>query len=175
MSHREWYRARIVVVTIMCVMLATYRSSTPGLAESRRPATVEAHVRSVAIRVHDAAAMEEFYSALFGITFRDVRTGSITSRFGHLGEMTLKFVPIRMSRDTTGYPVHQLGIAVEEIAALIPLVRMHGGRMESTPITTSDGVHAAVRDPDGNTIELYEAERARGAPTGLAGNRGGRM
>jgi len=76
----------------------------------------------------------------FGIEFREVDTGGgLRSRFGEVDGLTLKFVPIRDTVDFEGLPVHQqLGLEVPDMEAVL-----------------AAGLHAAARDPDGNTLELY--------------------
>ena len=110
---------------------------------------------SVAYRIHHAEAMEKFYAEAFGVRFRDVDTGGLRSRFGEVAEITLKFVPIRESAEFEEFPIHQLGFEVPDVARVMEIARRHGGRVQDAPIRDGNGVHASIRDPDGNTIELY--------------------
>jgi predicted enzyme related to lactoylglutathione lyase len=110
---------------------------------------------SVAIRVHNLGPMVRFYSVAFGIQFREVDTFGIPSRFGEIGGITLKLVPIRDSVDFEGYPVHQLGFDVEDLEGTIRVAEEHGGRLEGEIHRDGGRINAAVRDPDGNTVELY--------------------
>lgn len=110
---------------------------------------------SIAVRVHNLDQMVKFYSVAFGVQFREVDTFGIPSQFGDFDGVTLKFVPIRDAVDFEGYPVHQLGFRVEYVEATIRLAVEHGGRLEGEILWDGDKVQAAVRDPDGNTIELY--------------------
>jgi catechol 2,3-dioxygenase-like lactoylglutathione lyase family enzyme len=41
------------------------------------------------------------------------------------------------------------------VEAVIALAIKHGGRQEGRVIRTESQIQAALRDPDGNTIELY--------------------
>jgi catechol 2,3-dioxygenase-like lactoylglutathione lyase family enzyme len=54
--------------------------------------------------------------------------------------------------------VHQLGFVVPDVEAVIALALQHGGREEGKLIRKEGRIEAAVRDPDGNTIELYSEE-----------------
>lgn len=114
-----------------------------------------AHVSSIAIRVSDLDGMVNFYSEAFNIQFREVPTFGLPSRFGEVGGVTLKLVPIRESEDFENYPVHQPGFVVPDVEAVIALAIKHGGRQEGGIIRNGDVIQAAIRDPDGNTIELY--------------------
>lgn len=112
-------------------------------------------ISSVAIRVADVDAMLAFYSEAFQVQFREVDTYGIRSHFGEVAGITLKFVPIRDSSDFKGYPVHQLGFTVTDVEAVINLAIQHGGRQEGRTVQVQGKTQAAIRDPDGNTIELY--------------------
>jgi catechol 2,3-dioxygenase-like lactoylglutathione lyase family enzyme len=100
-------------------------------------------------------AMLAFYSEAFHVQFREVDTYGIRSQFGDVDGITLKFVPIRDAVDFKGYPIHQPGFVVPDVEAVIALAIQHGGRQEGQTIRVDGKVQAAIRDPDGNTIELY--------------------
>jgi catechol 2,3-dioxygenase-like lactoylglutathione lyase family enzyme len=114
-----------------------------------------ATVTSVAYRVHHMPEMLAFYREAFGIEFREVDTGGLRSQFGEVGGVTLKFVPIRDAADFESFPVHQLGFEVRDVNAVVVAARKHGGRLQDQPVERDGRLHAAVRDPDGNTLELY--------------------
>jgi len=116
------------------------------------------NISSVAMRIANMEAMLGFYSQAFGVKFREVNTFGILSQFGEVDGITLKFVPIRDEADFKNYPVHQLGFVVPDVEAVIALALQHGGREEGTLIRREGRIEAAVRDPDGNTIELYSEE-----------------
>ena len=110
---------------------------------------------TVAIRVHNLASMVAFYSAAFATQFHDVDTFGIPCQFAEVGNVTLKLVPIRDETDFVGFPVHQLGFNVPDAEAIIAIAEDHGGRQEGEALRDGDRLHIAIRDPDGNTLELY--------------------
>lgn len=112
-------------------------------------------VTTLAYRVHRMDAMVAFYSDAFGAKFTEVKTGPIASRFATVGDVTLKFVPIREGSDFISFPVHQPGFEVADVAAVVAFALKHGGAIQDAPRREGDRTHAAVRDPDGNTLELY--------------------
>src|SRR5688500_19468608 len=114
-----------------------------------------AKLSSIAFCVHNMDAMLAFYSEAFNVQFQEVDTYGIRSQFGDLDGITLKFVPIRESDDFKGFPVHQPGFMVPDVEAVLAIARKHGGRQEGQTLRADGRVQAAVRDPDGNTIELY--------------------
>lgn len=111
---------------------------------------------SVALRVSGMEAMEAFYREAFGARFRTVETSGLASRFGEIDGLTLKLVPLREAPDFDGYPVHQLGFVVDDLDRVIEAALRHGGRIESEARRVDVGRTAAVRDPDGNSIEVVE-------------------
>lgn len=115
-------------------------------------------ISSIAIRVSNMDAMVNFYSEAFQVQFHEVATYGIRSQFGEVGGITLKFVPIRDDADFDNFPVHQPGFVVSDVEAVIALARQYGGRQEGQIIRRGGQIQAAVRDPDGNTIELYSEE-----------------
>jgi len=112
-------------------------------------------ISSIAVRVSNIDAMVAFYSEAFQVQFREVETYGIYSQFGEVDGITLKFVPIRDDVDFKCFPVHQPGFVVADVEAVIDLAIKHGGRQEGKVVQSDGRTQAAIRDPDGNTIELY--------------------
>lgn len=56
-------------------------------------------------------------------------------------------------------PVHQPGFEVPDVARAVAIAVRHGGRVQDAPVDRDGRVHASIRDPDGNTIELYGPRR----------------
>ena len=70
--------------------------------------------------------------------------------------MTLKLVPLRDSAEFKKYPSHQPDFVVKNVEAVLALAIKHGGRQEGNLIRKEGKVvSGAIRDPDGNTVELY--------------------
>ena len=124
----------------------------------QRGSAVNAQLTTLAFRVHHMARMEAFYSEAFGFVFRDEKTGAMTSRFGTAGQLTVKLVPIRDAADFVGFPVHQPGFEVMDIERVIAIATKHGGALLHAPTRTGGQLTASVRDPDGNTVELYQRQ-----------------
>jgi predicted enzyme related to lactoylglutathione lyase len=112
-------------------------------------------IASLALRVHNMEAMTAFYSEAFQVQFTEVITSGFSSKFGDLHGITLKFVPIRDEVDFENYPIHQLGLTVSDVEKVIEIALKHGGKQEGSLTHKDGGMQGAVRDPDGNTIELY--------------------
>ena len=113
-------------------------------------------LRTLAIQANQMDPMTAFYREAFGFQFRDVDVSGLPCRFGRLEDFELKLVPIRANTDVESFPIHQLGFEVDRVSEVIASAERHGGRLQNEPVRDGDRLHAAVRDPDGNTIELYE-------------------
>lgn len=133
--------------------LSTFEASAGDAASMAAPQAPR--LTTVALRVHRVEEMVAFYSQAFGAELRPVDTGGIESWFGEIGGITFKLVPIRSSTDFVGYPSHQPGFEVADVQAVLAVARKYGGRQEGEILKVGDRLHASVRDPDGNTLELY--------------------
>ena len=112
-------------------------------------------LKSIAIRCHDIEKMTAFYGEAFGASFEKFEIGPMTCHFGKSGDFLFKLVPGRDAPDFEGFPMHQIGVSVPDVEAIVAVAKKHGGRLEGEIQRVESGMHAAVRDPDGNTIELY--------------------
>jgi predicted enzyme related to lactoylglutathione lyase len=81
----------------------------------------------------------------------------IRPRFGGINSITLKLVPIREAADSVEYSIHQLSFRVADVEAILRLAQEHGGQTHGEIVRDGAGFLAAVRDPDGSTIELYSS------------------
>jgi catechol 2,3-dioxygenase-like lactoylglutathione lyase family enzyme len=132
-----------------------HSSNTMAMQPPDLPRTTT--LTTLAYRVHNMDAMVQFYRQAFGAAFRPIDTHGLSSQFGRVGSLTLKFVPLRESVDFVGFPVHQPGFVVSDVRAVVALAERFGGRQEGGFAVEDGRLHAAVRDPDGNTIELFES------------------
>lgn len=115
-------------------------------------------VHSLAIKCHDLEAQQRFYEALAGASFEEVDVGVPGMRclFGTCWGLTLKLVSGREAPDFEGYPIHQLGLAVDDVEAVVRMAELGGGRREGELVRDDAELVVAgcIRDADGNTIEL---------------------
>ncbi len=138
-------------VLLLAALLVLSTSTHLNAAPSDKPVALT----TVAIRVHHMAKMVTFYEEAFDAQFREVDTSGLRSQFGEVGGITLKLVPLRRSADFEGYPSHQLGFEVDDVEAVIAIAIRHGGRQEGSISRDGNRIHGSVRDPDGNTLEIY--------------------
>lgn len=118
-------------------------------------------LQSIAIRVHDLPAMCRFYAGVLGATFSEVEIApGLLAQFGRAGPLLIKLVPLRDAQDFEGFPVTQLGFAAADPVACRSRALELGGRAEGQPAGDGASYHCAVRDPDGNTLEIFAAQGA---------------
>ncbi len=117
--------------------------------------TPYARLLTVAIRVYRMEAMVDFYQEAFGVSFEPKRVGDLEVQFGFLGDLMIKLVPLASEQDADEFPVHQLGFEVEDLDAVLALALKYGGSILQEPVSRMDEWHAVIRDPDGNSLELY--------------------
>ncbi len=108
----------------------------------------------IAIRAHNVDQMVAFYTNVFGGKFNKVDTGGLEAWFGQVAGFTMKIVGLRDDVDFEDYPVHQIGFIVDDVDEAVKKSIESGGRQAGEPMRQDNHVHGAVRDPDGNTIEL---------------------
>ena len=150
------FRSACYALTILCLTMFTacaFIDKQPSTGELQR---IQPSITSAALRVHNLEAMLGFYSQAFGITFHKVETSGVTSHLGDLDGITIKLVPIRESANFVDFPEVQFGMMVPDIAAVVAVADSYGGRQEGSLLVKKDLLHGAIRDPDGNTIELLQ-------------------
>lgn len=128
----------------------------PEPAHTADPAADDAPCRlvSVALRCFRMEAMVAFYQDAFGFAFEAVAVGGMDAQFGRLNGFTLKLVPLSDARERDEAPSHQLGFRVDDPEAVLALAEKYGGSAFG-PERVQDGLrHLAVRDPDGNPVEV---------------------
>jgi catechol 2,3-dioxygenase-like lactoylglutathione lyase family enzyme len=125
-------------------------------ATDRVPQPTPVQLETIALRVNRMDAMVAFYTEAFGARFRQVPAGGMTMQYGVVAGVTFKFMPIRPGVDFEGATIHQLGFDVTSVEHVLSAARRNGGRLEGDVTSDQRMIRGTVRDPDGNTIELYQ-------------------
>lgn len=114
-------------------------------------------LRGLTLAVHDFAAMRDFYSAICGIEWEEISLapGANILR-AQWGGLTIQLCPAAVAGVTASDFRHQLRFAVPDLAAALAAGKANGGRLHGELIETDEMRLAAMRDPDGNTLELIE-------------------
>lgn len=109
------------------------------------------------IAVHHFDAMRAFYAAIFREEWEEVELApGIRILRMSLAGMTIQLCAASVAGVTAADFRHQLRFTVADLQAAIATGLAHGGQLHSEPVETADMRFAALRDPDGNTLELEE-------------------
>lgn len=107
------------------------------------------------LKTHQLDRMVAFYS-LLGIEFREEQHGSGPIHFAsQLQSIVFEIYPLTegSEADTTT----RLGFAVTDLDRALESLIEHGFSETKNAMQTPWGYRALVRDPDGRTVELYQA------------------
>ena len=109
------------------------------------------------LAVHDFDAMREFYAAVCGIEWVELELAPGMSILrAELAGLTIQLCPASVAGVTAGDFRHQLRFTVGDLAVAIVAAEAKGGQLHGERVETETMRHVALRDPDGNTLELIE-------------------
>ena len=113
-------------------------------------------IDKIVIAVGDLDKMGFFYSAVFGVKLNDVDVGNAKMKTGLWGTMEFLLCPKELAGIKANQNTIQLRFVVKDIDLVLKRAKETGGQI-ITNIQSTHGVKtAAVRDPDGNSIELIQ-------------------
>lgn len=92
-------------------------------------------------------AMADFYRRVFGAVLEPRRADDFVLYVGTCAGVRLQLCPKALAGIEATQNLHQLTIAVPNVGATIELAIQHGGSALG---------ESAIRDPDGNSIELVQ-------------------
>lgn len=95
--------------------------------------------------------MAAFYQRVFNAGLRERQVGAFALFVGDFAGVRLTLCPKALAGIDATQNIHQLTIAVADVEATIALAEQHGGSALG---------ESAVRDPDGNSIELIGTSEA---------------
>ncbi len=102
-------------------------------------------------------AMKNFYEAVFNADLQAQALFGTTLYAGKLGDLGFVLCPNEIAGVKAERNRHQLRFSVNDIAAIMRSA-LANGATRLNEIVEQDGVQlAAVRDPDGNSIEFMQA------------------
>ena len=112
----------------------------------------------IVLAAKDPDACARFYAALLGMTFQAIPMGDLRFHDGRLGSLALRIFPASIAGIEAKDNRHQLGFRVEDLRAALARGLAAGGTQDAGWEVQSGagGATVALRDPDGNSIELFE-------------------
>ena len=146
---------------IALVTIAATVTVTPALvaAGSSAPQTAAVAITRVTLGATNVPAMTRFYNEVFAAGLRPSPVGGVTMQLGTLAGLELLLCPNEVAKVDAALNRHMLRIVVGDVADVVERVRRSGGTVDGPPAIVEGRRLAAVRDPDGNTIELVERQR----------------
>jgi predicted enzyme related to lactoylglutathione lyase len=102
------------------------------------------------------AIVRDFYTQ-FGLVFVEEQHGNGPVHFAApFGEAVLEIYPL--SEGNVADTTTRLGFSVADMTDVFASIQSYG-EIVSAPKHTQWGARGVVRDPDGRTVELYQADR----------------
>ncbi len=110
----------------------------------------------VTIAVGSMEAMVTFYAAALGIELTPREMFERTLFMGRFGDVELLLCPRDLAGVDAAVNTIQLRFLVGDVAAAFARGVDAGGVPLNAPTLLEGAMHAALRDPDGNSLELRE-------------------
>lgn len=145
---------------IPLVTLAATVSLAAALAarESAAPQAAPVAIARVTLAATNVPAMTHFYNEVFAAGLRPSPVGGVTMQLGRLAGLELLLCPNDIAKVDAALNRHMFRIVVDDVTSVVDRVRRSGGTVDGPPALSEGRRLAAVRDPDGNTIELVERQ-----------------
>jgi catechol 2,3-dioxygenase-like lactoylglutathione lyase family enzyme len=115
------------------------------------------NVSTILLASRDAAGLAAFYRDMLGLPLQEEGEGA-RRRWGcALGDLHFSIHPLEdFGEDEVGSGAVRLGFAVKDIDDMAAHLEGRGVELLFSPRDLGWGKTTAVRDPDGNTVELTE-------------------
>jgi predicted enzyme related to lactoylglutathione lyase len=111
----------------------------------------------ITIAVGEPSRMVAFYGRLFQAEFRAIDCGEFQLYRGEIAPgLELQFCPKAVAGITATQNIHQLRFVVPELERYLALAVLAGGQVLGEVTVQGGRRCGAVRDPDGNSLELIE-------------------
>jgi predicted enzyme related to lactoylglutathione lyase len=114
-------------------------------------------IDKITIATGETEKMAAFYAAVFGAELREVPAYGTGIWVGKLGSLEVMLCPKVVAGITAKENTIQLRFVVPDVQAAMTKAGEHGGMALGEPFPHAGRVMGAIRDPDGNSIELISA------------------
>jgi predicted enzyme related to lactoylglutathione lyase len=135
---------------LYCLAFLAIAQSGAAAAQSRD----DYQLARVTVATTRMSAMVRFYNDVFHARMKEVDIGGVTMQLGYVAGIELLLCPNDVSKVQADLNRHMLRVRVGDFDAALKRVRGSGGTVDATPVVMSGERVVAIRDPDGNTIEL---------------------
>lgn len=136
--------------TILLSLAALVMLTGASAAQSRD----DYQLARVTVATTRMTAMMRFYNEVFHARMKEVDIGGVTMQMGQVAGVELLLCPNDVSQVKADLNRHMLRVRVGDFDDVLKRVRGNGGTVDAAPVMMSGERIVAIRDPDGNTIEL---------------------
>src|SRR5574341_972901 len=126
--------------------------------ENSAMTNTEYNLVHITLATTNMPAMKKFYDTVFNANLQAQAMFGTTLYQGKLGGISLLLCPNEIARAKAEQNRHQLRFTVKDIAATMRLALGNGATLLNEISEQADGKIAAVRDPDGNSIEFVQVK-----------------
>jgi predicted enzyme related to lactoylglutathione lyase len=138
-----------IVLPSLALLLVTL---VPAVAAAQ--ARDDYQLARITVATTRMSAMVRFYNDVFHARMKEVEIGGVTMHLGYVAGVELLLCPNDVSKVKADLNRHMLRLRVGDFDAALKRVQGSGGTVDAAPVLMSGERVVAVRDPDGNTIEL---------------------
>jgi predicted enzyme related to lactoylglutathione lyase len=110
----------------------------------------------ITLAVNKMAPMVDFYQSVFGMNLHPIDVSGVTLFHGKLSGVDVMLCPHEIAGINAEQNRHQLKFQVSNLSHAVNLALGNGGSLLNSVTETEGKFAAAVRDPDGNSIEFEE-------------------
>lgn len=111
-------------------------------------------IDKITIATGDTPKMAAFYAAVFGVELRPVEAMDTTIWVGGVDGVEFLLCPKIVAGITARENNIQLRFVVADVSATVAAAEAHGGCSLGDVVAHEGRAMGAIRDPDGNSIEL---------------------
>lgn len=114
-------------------------------------------IDKITMAVGDMDAMRHFYASTFGIQFHPFTLAERELFTGQLGEMEFMLCPKDLAGVDANINTVQIRLVIDDVETAYHTGLNSGGSNLSGVQEIEGRLHASLRDPDGNSLEIIQA------------------
>ncbi len=113
-------------------------------------------IDKITLAVNKIDETRNFYGAVFGVDFMPLELAGYQLYSGKLGKMELMLCPSELAGVNTDINSIQLRFVVDDVRAALAKGLASGGTLISDVAEVDGRLHASLRDPEWNSLELIQ-------------------
>ena len=114
------------------------------------------YVDKITLAVNKMQEMMTFYSAIFEVAFKPVELAGRQLHQAQLGDMELLLCPNDLAGVDADINTVQLRFVIKDVGTAYERGLKNGGKTLTEVQEIEGNVHASLRDPDGNSLEIMQ-------------------